>query len=257
MSIKDTAKQYVKNAISDYLTRKDGVVKTVQPLDFIFPEQRKIRSIIGGLETSLGTRLWETLAKELAKKNGFTVFDEKELNKSVPEIPENLRHFLSNLEKEKTRDPATSLEEMHQSILNFIKDEVDTSNLKMVPMPKGEGVDLWLSKDEKDYLIDIKTVQINAGGGPKFLGNLINWHAYRALSGQESVKTMIAFPFNPHDPNDFWAREKGKVLPMNPSVDALVADEFWDFITDKQNSTAEIMEAFKELGSDKDLTKFF
>ena len=53
------------------------LVYSTQVLDYIFPKERRIRAIIGGLETSLGTKLWEQLAKLLASENGFEVLDEK------------------------------------------------------------------------------------------------------------------------------------------------------------------------------------
>lgn len=258
MSVKDTTKKLLKPAIYNYLKRKGGKINTVQPLDFIFPEQRRIRSIIGGLETSLGTKLWENLAKELALKNGFKVNDVKKLNASVAIIPDNLRLHISDLEYQKFNDNDLSLDDIHKSISEFISRNLTNHNFEYGTIPKGEGVDIWFEKNGTEYLYDIKTVQINAGSGPKFMHTLINWHAYRALSGtQKEIKTGIAFPFNPHAPKDFWLKEKGKVSPMTPSVDAFVADEFWDFISGEKDSTEQIFDAFRELGGDKDLTSFF
>ena len=55
-------------------------------LQEIFPVERRIRSIIGGLETSFGTTVWEPLAKYLAEQNGFTIKNEKkfEMPKDLP-----------------------------------------------------------------------------------------------------------------------------------------------------------------------------
>ena len=39
--------------------------KVFQPLDLLIPNERQIRSIVGGLETSLGTTLWEALTGHL------------------------------------------------------------------------------------------------------------------------------------------------------------------------------------------------
>ena len=44
----------------------------------MIPKERKIRSIVGGLETSLGTTLWEPLAKALAIENNFEIVKPKE-----------------------------------------------------------------------------------------------------------------------------------------------------------------------------------
>ena len=51
-------------------------------------------------------------------------------------------------------------------------------------MPKGEGVDLWIEKNNIEYMFDIKTVQVNAGTGYKLSRNMCNWHAYRILKSK-------------------------------------------------------------------------
>ncbi len=40
----------------------------------LFPEEMRKSSIIQGLQTSLGTTLWEKIAKEFAISSGFTIF---------------------------------------------------------------------------------------------------------------------------------------------------------------------------------------
>ena len=76
--IKKEIKLAIKDSLQNFFRGKE--VKVVHPLDLIFPKERRIRSLIGGLETSLGTRVWEPIAKTLAKNNGYTVLDEKEFN---------------------------------------------------------------------------------------------------------------------------------------------------------------------------------
>jgi hypothetical protein len=60
--IKDT----VISSITNFTLRRINTVPNFQILDLIIPVERKIRSVVGGLETSLGTTLWEPLAKNLA-----------------------------------------------------------------------------------------------------------------------------------------------------------------------------------------------
>ncbi|HFG1940128.1 TPA: TdeIII family type II restriction endonuclease, partial [Vibrio cholerae] len=83
--IKDLISKTVSENIHDFFKGKE--VKTSHVLDHIFPKERKIRSLIGGLETSMGTRVWEPLAKAFAKSNGFEVLNEKKFNENVPIIP--------------------------------------------------------------------------------------------------------------------------------------------------------------------------
>ena len=76
--MKELIKSTVEDSINAFFSGKD--VKVEHVLDLIFPKERRIRSLIGGLETSLGTRVWEPLAKAFANNNGFTVKDEKIFN---------------------------------------------------------------------------------------------------------------------------------------------------------------------------------
>ena len=118
-------------------------------------------------------------------------------------------------------------------------------------MPKGEGVDIWIRKGDEEFLIDIKTVQPNAGGGPKFNRNLLKWHTFRALESDNRMDTrcMLAFPFNPHEKN-YWQKSGGNVLPLIFSEEALVGNEFWDLLSGEKNTIELIFDAFKEMGEE-------
>ncbi|MHC5725610.1 MAG: TdeIII family type II restriction endonuclease, partial [Nostoc sp.] len=59
--IKERIKENLKISIRKFFNNKK--VKNYQVLDDIFPNERRIRSLIGGLETSLGTTFWEPISK--------------------------------------------------------------------------------------------------------------------------------------------------------------------------------------------------
>lgn len=246
MSIEKIVHDTIKNSISDFFRGKE--VKVEHVLDLIFPRERRIRSLIGGLETSLGTRLWEPLAKAFAKEGGFEVLPEKHYNEKVPVIPEEVRNFIASFLEKKKNNPSLKISEFEESLRQFIEvNNITVSTYQK--MPKGEGVDIWLKKEGREYLIDIKTTQINAGSGPKFTTNMLNWVAYQLLTDiKKQSRYILAFPFNPHTNKDFWAKEGGKASPLIPSVEALVADEFWDMLYGKENTTKLIFKEFAKLG---------
>lgn len=246
MSIEKIVHDTIKNSISDFFEGKD--VKVEHVLDLIFPRERRIRSLIGGLETSLGTRLWEPLAKAFANEGGFEVLSEKSYNEKVPVIPKEVRNFTASFLDKKKNSPSLKISEFEESLRKFIQEKSITAPAYQ-KMPKGEGVDIWLKKDGCEYLIDIKTTQINAGSGPKFTTNMLNWLAYQLLSdNNKQSRCILAFPFNPHTGKDFWAREGGKASPLIPSEEALVADEFWDMLYGEKNTTELIFNEFAKLG---------
>jgi len=255
MDIENLVRETIEKSITAFFQGK--VVNVEHVLDLIFPRERRIRSLIGGLETSLGTRLWEPLAKAFAREGGFSVLDEKEFNGRVPVLPAAVRHLISDFEEKKSADMSLTHDSFVGKLDNCIKNIDDLSSVEYRKIPKGQGVDLWIKKDNIEYLIDIKTTQINAGGGPKFNTNMLNWYAYRAILKKQSglekqykTKCLLAFPFNPHKNKNFWDKEGGKVKPLIPKDEALVADEFWDLLYGKTNTTELIFREFKKLGEE-------
>lgn len=245
MDIKAEIIAVIKNSIENFFHNK--TVKVKHPLDLIFPRERRIRSLIGGLETSLGTQVWEPVAKLLASKNGFVIRDEKQLNSAVPILPESVLSRIAEFEEKKLNDPSIKISDFYVELRAEFQ-SIHRDDIAFQKIRKGQGIDLWLQKDQREYLIDIKTTQINAGGGPKFCSNFLKWSCYRALTGSTSdVICILAFPFNPH-PGNFWRKEKGKSAPLIPSEEARVGDEFWNLIYGQPETESLLMDCFRELG---------
>ena len=62
MEIETIVETIVEEAIRSYLDRKTSPKTKHVILDEIFPVERRIRSIVGGLEGSIGTKIWEKLS---------------------------------------------------------------------------------------------------------------------------------------------------------------------------------------------------
>ena len=75
--IESIAEAIARESLFQYFFGKKKIPTEHILLKHVFPEDYMIRSAIGGLETSLGTRLWEALATEIARRNGFTIHDPK------------------------------------------------------------------------------------------------------------------------------------------------------------------------------------
>lgn len=248
LKIKKEIKLAIKDSLQNFFRGKE--VKVVHPLDLIFPKERRIRSLIGGLETSLGTRVWEPIAKTLAKNNDYTVLDEKEFNDSIGKIPKVLMHKLSDFKNKKLENENLLCSSYFKDINDFISSK-NISADGYSKIPKGEGVDIWLRKGNKEYFIDIKTTQLNSGGGPKFLENILKWYTYKALSNSETdLQCFLGFPFNPHKDKDFWKKEGGKISPLQKNEEAFVADDFWNLLSGFDNTTEFIFDIFRELGEE-------
>lgn len=247
--ISDLIKETVESSIRNFFEGKTVEVQHV--LDKIFPKERRIRSLIGGLETSLGERLWEPLAKAFAKNNGFEILDESKFNKElIPQnIPQPLLDCLSKWKRSRDLGKNLPLDGYLDEIKNILK-TTDRSKINYGKASKGEGLDIWLRKNGQEYLYDIKTNQINAGSGPKFNENIMKWYLYRLIHDPKlELSCKIAFPFNPHK-GDFWRKEAGKASPLIPSVDAVVGDEFWGALLGKKGAWQLIEKTFENLGKE-------
>lgn len=249
---KNLIKQTVKNSIVNYAKAKLKNTPKFQILDLIIPNERRIRSIVGGLETSMGTTLWEPLAKALARNNGFEVIDTK--LQCPANMPASLANSVSTIiddrkNKKGIYDALSSKNEIINICRTFIKYPIDN----FIDAPQGFGVDIWLRKNSINYLFDTKTVQPNLGTLQKCLEQVINWYAYfYSRYPQSSAEGRIVFPYNPYKGN-FWKHIIGQGKPLEQKNEAWVEDEFWDFCSGHTNTYNMITEAFNELHSSGEL----
>ena len=200
--------------------------------------------------TSFGEKFWEALALDLASKNNFIIKDKDEFHNNIPVLENDINTMINNFQNSRLENNSSI-----SKLANDLKKNIKKVKRKSKKMPKGEGVDLWIEKNNIEYMFDIKTVQVNAGTGPKLSRNMCNWHAYRIAQKQNvNLITACVFPYDPHN-GKFWEKEGGKISPMIKGEDALLGDQFWDLITGQKNSMKEIIKAFEDLRKDKELNK--
>ena len=150
---KEIIKLTVSKSIMSFFQNKE--VKVSHPLDLIFPRERQIRSLIGGLETSLGTQVWEPLAKMFAKNNGFSSW----YTPNHGEYMESRGEFKG--EKAIAIIPLTFMNLSGRAIAHFVKTEEDLKKLIVV-------------HDDLDIPIGEIKESINRGdGGHNGVNNII------------------------------------------------------------------------------------
>ena len=228
----------------------------LQNLDLIIPKERKIRSIVGGLETSLGTTLWEPLAKSLATANGFKVIDDN------LQCPSNMPASLSNeiqiiLDDRNNVGSRLNAQSSHDKIKDICQSFISRPISEFGYPPRGKGVDIWLVKDGVNYFFDTKTVQPNLKDFAGFLDQILNWYAY--YYSQYPTGTAVArivFPYNPSS-GSFWAGATGGGAPLEPTNEGWVENEFWDFCSGHVNTYGIIKDAFSELHASNELEETF
>ena len=253
--IKKTVKSVVISSFDSWKENKlkKGIDTEHVILDIIAPKERLIATIIQSLQTSLGQKLWEKLTKELAKLNSFEVCDKKDFFKPKTE------HFKYIIEKWKTKREDNNnitledyIKDLKKEIKKYKKKFKETKKIKI---PKGDGLDVWLKKDNINYLLEIKSPHINAGNGNDFSHKLMKQYFYHLFWNPESeVKAQLAIPYNPFN-EPYEKAEKGRISPLIKNEDYLVDNDFWKFITGNKNSMKLLKESISDLKEDGDLYK--
>jgi hypothetical protein len=248
--VKETAKRVTLDAFFRYFSNKKDVTTSHILLGVMFPDESAIRSAIGGLETSLGTRLWEHLAKNLAAQNGFSVLNPKEELMRPVALPSELTSFIADWkERRESSKPSPSIDQYRVELNRLLPSLPGVSNFQK--LNKGSGADLFISKNGDEWAFDIKTVQINAGSGPKFNGTLLEWIAYRAIfepSSGTRLKAKIVIPYDPTG-GTWWHDYGNRVFPLVRD-DIYFAGDFWTFIGGRPGVYEDLQAAFGELSSD-------
>jgi len=251
--IKDTVKASIVEFANKSLKKK----AKFQILDLIIPRERKIRSIVGGLETSLGTTLWEPLAKALAIENGFTVIEENLL------CPVNMPASLSNtmqliLEDRRKATGLYEADSSHKEIKRVCQAFINRPIDSFEDAPKGRGVDIWLQKDDINYFFDTKTVQPNLSALTACMEQVLNWYAYfYAKNPTGYAVARIVFPYNPNPDKSFWQGVMGRGKPLEQDNEAWVGNQFWDFCSGLDNTYQIIAESFTQLRESGELEDSF
>ena len=251
---KTRAKNIIKKTIETSITeftkkkkKKTNKKEKFQILDLLIPKQRKIRLAVGGLEGSLGTTLWEPLAKSLAKENGFKIIDS---NLQCPaNMPSNLNNMLQTIiDDRKNRGGMYDADSSHKEIKRICQAFVSKPIDKFQKAPRGRGVDIWLIKNRTNYLFDTKTVQPNLSSLTGYMEQVLYWYAYfYAKNPKGKAVARIVFPYNPTPDKSFWDGVTGKGKPLQQKKEAWVEGEFWDFCSGLSNTFDLIKSCFIDL----------
>lgn len=251
--ITQITKSVVKSSFFKYFLCRESVSTQHILLAKLFPSESVVRSAIGGLETSLGTSLWERIAKKIAVENDFEVLDNKTAIQQPINLPASIRNLLAeHTESRKRPNQNIPISTYTDALLQEIQalEPADIPS-QYVRITKGSGIDVYLRKDNHEYAFDIKTVQINAGSGVKLNSTLMEWVTYKAIQ-QKFLNTAVVFsahiviPYDPHIDSNWWTEFGGRAYPLDHN-DLMLGNEFWNFLSGCDNTIESIELAFNEL----------
>lgn len=246
-SIANLTREVVNKSFFRYFFRREPVETKHLLLSRLYPYESLVGSAIVGLQTSLGTTLWENLAKGLAEKNDFQVLDPKEELLKPNVIPKAAENFIGEWGRKRDESgKELPLDDFRKAMKKIVKSSDRPKTFKK--LGKGSGADLYLVKNGVKYVFDLKTVQLNAGAGSKFNKTLMEWITFDLFQNGvfSNLKPMLAIPYDPTADGDWWQKFGGRVAPLDKN-DIKVGNEFWDFISGSHKTLEIITAVFDEM----------
>ncbi len=246
-SIKVLTEDVVERSFFRYFFRRDPVETKHLLLSRLYPHESLVGSAIVGLQTSLGTTMWENLAKGLAEKNNFRVLNPKEELLKPSVIPKAAENLIGEWGRQRDESQKKiPLDDFRRAMKKVVKSSAAPKNFKK--LGKGSGADLYLVKNGAKYVFDLKTVQLNAGAGSKFNKTLMEWITFDLFQNgvTSNLKAMLAIPYDPTSVGDWWKEFGGRVAPLD-KADIKVGNEFWDFISGTHKTLEIITDVFDEM----------
>ena len=246
-SIKKTVQEVVVSSFTSWEKNKlkKGIDTEHVILDIIAPKERLVATIIQSLQTSLGQKLWEKLTVELAKQNSFEICDKKLFYAPKTNF---FNQTISEWKSKRENNENITLDGYVEDLIKKIKEfKKNNKDVKKIKPQKGDGLDVWLKKDNINYLLELKSPHLNAGNGNDFSQKLMKhylYHLYRQPNSK--VIAQLSIPYNPFD-EPYELAEKGRISPLIKDKDYLVDNDFWKFITGNDNAMSIIKESVHEL----------
>ena len=130
--------------------------------------------------------------------------------------------------------------------INLIR---EVSHIGKMNKVKPTKVDLWIESYRNEFfLFDIKTAKPNAGAFREFKRTLLEWcAAVFAVNPDADIKTMIAIPYNPYEPEPYKRWTIRGMLDLDNEL--IVGKEFWDFLGG-EGSYEGLLDCFEKVGID-------
>ncbi len=195
-------------------------------------------SFIHSLNTNFGTSIFEPIGLTLAQKHFKTATAQAIAGEYISRGAQNaIQKIIDGL------TTAITVPNKKKEIEIIRKVCRQGTMIKVKPT----RIDLMMeSKDGENFLFDIKTAKPNAGGFKEFKRTLLEWVAvFLANNPKEKIKTLIAIPYNPYEPEKYNRWTMRGMLDLNEEL--VVADEFWDFLGGK-NTYQNLLNCFEKVG---------
>lgn len=237
-------KESVENIIESALRRKLENYKP-EPAHMPFhtrllgKDRMALYSFIHSLSTNFGTAIFEQVAKEIADG----VFDKVSLQyKITGRFSSGMQKAITKIINELSsgkREP-NHAEEIAQISAGTQLGEPITKRLR--------SVDIYLTRGDSVFLLDLKTAKPNVGGFEKHKQDMLEWAAAILYDNSDlDIRTMIAIPYNPYEPKPYTRWTLRDMLEITSQSQLMVGREFWNFLAGK-DVYLDLLHCFENVG---------
>ncbi len=226
----------LRETIEGYFRNLDHRQYYFHPLDLLIKKERRLRSIVGGIETKMGSEFWPKLAREVAILNGLEIIENDELKDIV--IPSKLERFMN------TKNKFNNSDDVVRYFTNNCKDFADmriNKNIKKSKQPQ-----IRVIKNNIKYVLKFKTAHPNDGKKKDNQKSVMREYLKECIYNRNiKIQCMIVYPY------EIEARDKEKVFFV------VCGEELWDKILGSDGTYKCILKVFEKLQDDKYLSKLF
>ena len=231
-------------------------------------DRMALYSFIHSLSTNFGTAIFEQVAKGIAVGN----FSVVELQVNIVEQfvvaggPLHPKRRRTRKHRRARRAPipvfrkgaqeaitdivaslrAATIQPNHAAEIARISDRVQSGE---EVTDKLRNVDIFLSTGNQVFLLDLKTVKPNVSGFEKYKEDMLRWAA--AILHRDSnayVRTIIAIPYNPYEPEQYQRWTLRGMLEIDNLSQLMVAQEFWNFLAGGDDIYEDLLSCFENVG---------
>lgn len=183
-------------------------------------DRMALYSFIQSLNTTFGTSIFEPIAVAIAVENFTKVEKQYVIGDEICEdVQKTIQDIINNL--------SINGNPNKQNELELIRNSVTRRKINKLKTVK---VDLFVeTKNEIQFLFDLKTAKPNVGNFKDFKRTLLEWAGIVYTKNPKAkVNTIIAIPYNPYEPKPY---ERWTIKGMlDYKYELMVGKEFWDFL---------------------------
>ena len=202
-------------------------------------DRMALYSFLRSLNTTFRTSIYKRVAEGIAAGE----FDEVASHNVIGRFSSGAQTEIARIMNGLT---SASRRHNHADEIAQIRSKLETGEEVTKKLRKA---DIFLSRGNTRFLIDLKTVKPNISGFEKHKQDMLEWAA--SILHQDpslDVRTIIAIPYNPYEPEPYSRWTLRGMLEIENQSQLMVGEEFWNFLAGGQDIYQDLLDCFENVG---------